>query len=547
MQVINGVEHLKEKTTMKKAIKYLAMAALAMAIGACSSEDSELAQQPVENNGMITITGKLAPKSALTRALSKGQDGDQNNIIVAKWEEGETLAVVFLSGDSKRKMGKATITAVDNTGAATFVCNVENGTNITNNPECDIIYPYKAAYDDATGVKTYPEFLGLQDGTLSNNLDVRVGKGVISDLVGGTGKATATLTVTQQPEPQYAIFKFTLTSNSSKIQASVFTVKGNSGLITTVLPTSMYELYVALPPDNKGGSNYTFMASDGLKTYTKTMYNSASAIEKGVYYETPLEMGAGVDCKVDLANLSIEDGGTYTVNDLDVLTGTLNKNVKISIPDGATVVLNNATINGTNSESYAWAGLTCEGNATIILKGTTNSSVKGFYENWPGIYVPSGKTLTIKGTDYDFLSASSNGYGAGIGGGNNLHSGNIVIEGGNITATGGRAAAGIGGGGNANCGNITITGGIIDATGGDGAVGIGSGSSNDNSSVCGNITIANTVSRVTSKTDATQPAAYLLGASTGGSCGTITIGGTVREQVFFLTTNHSGSEYNYLP
>lgn len=543
--VINGVEHLKEKTTMKKAIKYLAMAALAMTIGACSSEDSELAQQPVENNGMITITGKLAPKTALTRALSKDVDNDSKNIIVAKWAEGETLAVVFLSGASQREMGKATITAVDNTGAATFVCNVENGTNITNNPECDIIYPYKAAYDDATGVKTYPEFLGLQDGTLSNNLDVRVGKGVISHLVGGPGKATATLTVTQQPEPQYAIFKFTLTSNSNYIQASVFTVKGNGGLITTVLPTSMYELYVALPPDTKGGSNYTFMVSDGLKTYTKTMNNSASAIKKGVYYETPLEMGAGVDCKVDLTNLSIGNGGTYTVNDLDVLTGTLNKNVKISIPDGATVVLNNATINGTNNESDAWAGLTCEGNATIILKGT--NSVKGFYENWPGIYVPSGKTLTIQGSNYDELVASSNGDGAGIGGGNNFHSGNIVIEGGKITATGGAGAAGIGGGGNANCGNITITGGIIDARGGAGAVGIGSGSSNDNSSACGNITIANTVSRVTAKTDATQPATYLLGASNGGSCGTITIGGTVRKQVFFRTTNFSGSEYNYLP
>lgn len=531
---------------MKKAIKYLAMAALAMTIGACSSEDSELAQQPAENNGMITITGKLAPKTALTRALSKDVDNDSKNIIVAKWEEGETLAVVFSSDASQREMGKATITEVDpNTGAATFVCNVENGTLITQKPECTIIYPYKAAYDDATGVKTYPEFLGLQDGTLSNNLDVRVGKGVISDLVGSVGEATATLTVTQQPEPQYAIFKFTLTSNSSNIQASVFTVKGNGGLITTVLPTSMYELYVALPPDTQGGSNYTFMASDGLKTYTKTMSNNASAIKKGVYYETPLEMGEGVDCKVDLANLSIGNGGTYTVKDLDVLMGTLNKNVKISIPDGATVVLNNATITGTDNVSYAWAGLTCEGNATIILKGT--NSVKGFYNAYPGIRVPDQSTLTIQGSNYDELVASSNGYGAGIGGGNNLYSGNIVIEGGKITATGGAGAAGIGGGGNANCGNITITGGIIDATGGAGAVGIGSGSSNDNSSACGKITIANTVSKVTSKTHATQPATYLLGASNGGSCGTITIGGTVREQDSFRTTDFPGSEYNYLP
>ena len=287
------------------------------------------------------------------------------------------------------------------------------------------------------------------------------------------------------------------------------------------------------------------MASSGLKTYTKTMNNSASAIEKGVYYETPLEMGAGVDCKVDLASLSIEDGGTYTVKDYDVLTGTLNKNVKISIPDGATVVLNNATINGTNDVSYAWAGLTCEGNATIILKGT--NSVKGFYNAHPGIRVPDQSTLTIQGSNYDELEASSNGYGAGIGGGNKLDSGNIVIEGGKITATGGAVAAGIGGGGNADCGNITITGGIIDATGGAGAVGIGSGSSTDNSSKCGNITIANTVSKVTAKTNATQPAAYLLGASTGGSCGTITIGGTVREQDSFLTAALSGSEYNYVP
>ena len=54
--------------------------------------------------------------------------------------------------------------------------------------------------------------------------------------------------------------------------------------------------------------------------------------------------------------------------------------------------------------------------------------------------------------------AYSNGWGAGIGGGYGyIHScGNIVIEGGTITATGGHYAAGIGSGGGSNCGDITI-------------------------------------------------------------------------------------------
>jgi hypothetical protein len=126
------------------------------------------------------------------------------------------------------------------------------------------------------------------------------------------------------------------------------------------------------------------------------------------------------------------------------------------------------------------------------------------------------------------MAVSSNGYGAGIGGGNNISCGNIVIKGGHITATGGSQAAGIGGGESTSCGNITISGGIIEATGGQSAVGIGSGSSQNNTSTCAGITIVNTTTKLQSI--AGTGSTYNFGASNGGTCGTITIVGTVRDQ-----------------
>ena len=180
----------------------------------------------------------------------------------------------------------------------------------------------------------------------------------------------------------------------------------------------------------------------------------------------------------------------------DTLTGTLDANnypVKISIAAGATVTLDGVTINGTNNESYRWAGITCLGNVTITLKNGTTNTVKGFYNEYPGVFVYDGYTLIINGGGK--LIASSNGHGAGIGGGYNISCGNIDIQGGIIEATGGQYAAGIGGGYIRNCGTITITDGVtrVTATKGTDApnsIGIGF---RDNENTCGTVTIGGTV------------------------------------------------------
>ncbi|MBR3542798.1 MAG: hypothetical protein IKN82_03755 [Treponema sp.] len=237
--------------------------------------------------------------------------------------------------------------------------------------------------------------------------------------------------------------------------------------------------------------------------------------------------GGGPTAKtIDLSTVTADT----TVADGYTITGTLGANVKISIADGATVTLKDVAINGTHSDSYKWAGLTCAGDATITLEGT--NTVKGFWKYYPGLFVPKGKTLTIKGSGS--LAADSNGRGAGIGGcfaDDYTHipkeegsCGTIVIEGGTVTATSGVCAAGIGSCQGGSCGPISITGGTVTAKSVQGAAGVGTGQGDE--SKCGAITVANTVTKFTA-TKADGAIDSVGRGKNGGACGAVTIGGTV--------------------
>ncbi|MBR6399992.1 MAG: hypothetical protein IKS17_02050 [Firmicutes bacterium] len=205
----------------------------------------------------------------------------------------------------------------------------------------------------------------------------------------------------------------------------------------------------------------------------------------------------------DFVNLN-ELTGDYVAQDEDVLMGT-SGNYKISIADGANVVLNGADIN--------FSGITCLGDAVISLEG--NNSINSV--NYSGIFVPDGKTLTIDGSGS--LNISGGAMCAGIGADYSLRCGNITINGGTVTAKGGVDAAGIGCGNFGDCGNITINGGTVTATGGDKAAGIGGGCYGD----CGNITINGGTVTATGGDKAAG-----IGGGCYGNCGNITInGGTV--------------------
>ena len=254
---------------------------------------------------------------------------------------------------------------------------------------------------------------------------------------------------------------------------------------------------------------------------------------------TAVTGGFLVELAPDSADMVLAEG--------DMLTGTGGTNTHVMIANGATVTLYDVAIDATDQ---SWAGITCLGSATIVLAGT--NSVQGS-RHYSGIYVPSGQTLVIRGdgslsatggdggagigAGHDSTNSCGNivieggtvtatgvNCGAGIGGSYYASCGNITIEGGTVTATGGDDGAGIGGGYHASCGNITIEGGTVTATGGDDAAGIGCGSSG---SSCGDIAIASGVTRL----EATAAGGYgadAIGEGWFGNCsvGTVAIGGT---------------------
>ena len=332
--------------------------------------------------------------------------------------------------------------------------------------------------------------------------------------------------------PTNAILNFTITGLTAGASVTVnFNGVVSEGVLADNSGTTTFAIGYAGGTDLK---DCTLTVGDN----NITLVNESKTLEAGHIYNITRSVATNT---VNLPTLYLN----HTAQNGETLTGTLtHNNVKISIADGATVTLDGVTINVTPDTGNDWAGINCVGNATIILKGT--NEINGFlYKEYPCIYVPTDKTLTIQGDGS--LYAISNGNGAGIGGGYDISCGNIVIEGGTITAKGGSSAAGIGSGYASSCGNITIKGGTIEATGGWMGAGIGCGNSGNgaNKPSCGNITITDGVTRVTAWYGTSAYSSIGIGG--GGltdynHLGTITIGGTV----YFNGTYYENGGDSYL-
>ena len=215
----------------------------------------------------------------------------------------------------------------------------------------------------------------------------------------------------------------------------------------------------------------------------------------------------------------------YTAKNGEILTGKLGGGAantgNVKIEAGATVVLHNVEITSVDKSSgKQYAGIDCEGDATIILSGT--NKVKGGASNRSAIYIPKDKTLTLRGSG--LLEATGTESGAAIGGGYNYMGhddcGNIVIEGGRISAAAGTSSAAIGSGYHQSCGTITITGGTVTATSDGTGAAIGSGETGS----C--VTIS--ISGGTVNANSSNLGAAIGSGNNWATCGTIGIsGGTV--------------------
>lgn len=493
-----------------KTMKYfLSMAALAL-VGAmtvsCSSDDNIIdqpQQQEVTKSNVVTLTTTVSLDGGdATRTLSSTG--------VKTFAVGETMAIYYWKnkGNDHVKAVSAPLTAGDITNggkSATFTFTLDNPYK-----DMSVSYVYPAAMANADFTPNYDALYNNQDGTLTtlaSNFDFCTRSGA---WVGGN---LPSLTLVNQ----LAILAVTLKNSdgSSDITGDITGMTLSDGTYTYNVSRSAAEgpIYVAIRPTTSATIDIT--ATDGSKNYAKTLATTKT-YEAGNGYSVSWRMApAATDLSTITENYEAKNGET--------LTGTLASDVKISIADGATVTLKNVNITnlGNNCD---WAGINCPGDATLVLEGT-NEVCAGRdgsgYSNYPGIWIAPNKTLTIQGAGY--LTAYSNityPYGAGIGGGWSISCGNIVINSGNITATGGCDAAGIGAGGSTgSCGNITINGGTVEATGGGNGAGIGGGYGN----ACGNITISGGTVSATGG----DSAAGIGGGSMNGVCGNITIKSTV--------------------
>ena len=260
-----------EDKTMKKVF---GIAALLLALAACNKEtEITPVEQPSDSKG-ITITATLAPKTAVTKAVTDNGD----NKITVTWAENEHIAILYDKDGAQ--VADATITAVDGTtGAATISFTVVSGT--ADNTACTLVYPYSAR-DYKSGVKDAATLLAAQDGTLNANLDVRVGAGTIRTTTPG-------LDVTTQPEARFAIFKFTVknadASATIDVKPLTVTIDTQHYVITPASATST--LYVALPAVSSKTVSFSATGSDS-KTYICSKDGVTFAAAK--YYQSTLKM-----------------------------------------------------------------------------------------------------------------------------------------------------------------------------------------------------------------------------------------------------------------
>lgn len=265
-----------------KTFRLFSMAALALAMAACSNEDSALENPtPAQQQGAMKFTATLAApgSGATTRTtyteVTEGADAGKINVA---WKAGDEISLYDEDNGAKCT---ATVGSPAADGSATisgtFSQAVEAGHNIT------ATYPVSAVNDD------FNAKFASQAGTIAyiqDNLDYRIGTSTIS--VEGT---EATLATALQMESQIAIWKLTLQNSSSEaLSATKVTIKNGSTVLaatTTISATSTVYLALNLKSGNISGAGITIEATVGSDTYSYS--KSGVSLAKGKYYQSTVK------------------------------------------------------------------------------------------------------------------------------------------------------------------------------------------------------------------------------------------------------------------
>ncbi|MDR1069889.1 MAG: hypothetical protein LBL37_03800, partial [Gracilibacteraceae bacterium] len=446
------------------------------------------------NDRILAYHADGSPLGVVLRA-----DGDDvNSPEIPSVELGATA--VKLGGGVA---GTLTVSGISDT-AATFV-NSEHDLRSTSYVQGGFLYSVNA---DMSGAVDVP-WSGWSESNITAD---------ITGLTPGTdyyarSYLTTALTVGGVSTTTYSAVKTLKTMNVVEIDLSR-TTEGGPGFTVSggVSPGAGYGDTVA------GNRTLTFSGADT----SSNSYRIVQSYGPGTSIYRSIVVNANVSTTITIVGIDVKSG------EVSVSPFALDSNATVSLilenalHDGDVVINrleHSYTSSGTPIKNAALrvptsASLTISGNGKLEARGGYRGAGIGGGYNEGG----NAGTIVIKSGTVEAWGT----FAAGIGGGYDGQSGDITIEGGDVTGHGGRYSAGIGGGwivsGGAN-GSITITGGSVKAYGGDDGPGIGGGYNRSG----GNITITGGVVVAEGGVHGAG-----IGSANTGDGGTIIIGGSAR-------------------
>lgn len=406
----------------------------AFSLASCNRmEENPDNAQEIQQPAGIAFTATLAPKgeNPQTKAISSGIDDNGKEILNVAWAVNETIALYYQISEGYAK-ATAKVTEV-NDGVATISASLDATT--IDGGTVQFVYPASLANDKGDDIdesKLMTQY-GKLDGiaySISKRFDAATGEGKIK-LSGGTSLPT-TATVTDKTgtgsvslQNRVCICKFHLT---------VYTVGVNGTLV------SLKEMNDDLTISDGNGHTYTIKSTkewpDGLAPAGATG-NPGYGTGDDIYVallpitEKPLILSATYNDKNH--TLTTQPGTlaagkfyrnvpvTMQPENLEI-TGNITQT--LTVPDGMTVIVNDANFNvtrapaivlgegsklilqGTNTISATYAdAIECNGSTTIEFQSTMNTITAVTGSN-KGIQIADGKSLNITGTGSAVLNGN---------------------------------------------------------------------------------------------------------------------------------------------
>lgn len=280
-----------------KTLKIFSMAALALVMAACSSEDNEIQQPAQKQQGPMKFTATLAaPNSGASTRTTATADGDNFNVA---WKVGDDIALIY-EVSSTRYLDKATVTAVDASGNATISGILS--TSVTSGTAVNLVYPYDVVnqywgqeedtYGTGKGYTPEPYYFYNQAGVTPTDETNGIPKYDWRDGVGtfGVDGNSVTLSDNVVMAPNVAIWKLTLqdestpTPNSIQAKELLFMDPYFRYSISTSATNVIY-LYLPIPYLPISSSEIVVVDENGDE-YSYTITNVLSLTAGKIYAST---------------------------------------------------------------------------------------------------------------------------------------------------------------------------------------------------------------------------------------------------------------------